>query len=204
MSCMPTSCKVTSDVNSLTVLHDYDELDRYRFAGAASHSPEKVLRGWATDLTATFVDIFVCVHRPDHVLFTTDYHGALDGKSYFSYKATTAFQRYVSAWKEKYNINTKLIFRSTLATNHDSSITSYQHLFDTEAMELGRRDVWDYWDVTSTIIEPLYWAYHRLETPYVYFADKSVISRGLFIDRHHFTYWIYSELNKAMIIKYFL
>ena len=200
-SCMPTSCRLSSSPSM--VIKNKSDLRLYNKSVNVEDS-KLLLSSWTTDTMATFVDSFVRTHYPDHVLLNTGFHGALDGKSAFSDKETLLFTKYVRAWRESHYISTKLIFRSTTCTNFEDHVWSHHYSFDTQAVALSKQQVWDYWDVTSTIIEPLYWAYHRIETPFVYFSDSVEESRGFFIDRHHFVYWVYSEFNKAFIKKYFL
>lgn len=85
---------------------------------------------------------------------------------------------------------------------------------DLGAFELAANNIWDYWDLTATIIE-LYAAYRKVEMPWTYFKaldyakrghpdlDK-VSARGFTWDNLHFVNWIYREINKAMIDRYII
>lgn len=202
LPCMPTECKLNRNnatrIKSVTDLKSYQIMDP-----SATSAKTYVLNSWVVDTTATLVDLFVRFQKPDIVMLTTGFHGRMDGLTAFSRNEAKAFSQYVNAWKHE-SIATKLIFRSTILLLQD--IMHSNHDYDFQATDLAKQGVWEYWNVTGEVLEKLYWAYHRLEVPYVYFAgdEKNVTSRGFMIDNFHYSPWVYTEINKAFIIKYLL
>ncbi len=65
------------------------------------------------DTGAQLIDLFVRYHKPDLAYVTTGFHGWLNGKSDFAIRETKEFERRTPLWKERYGVQTKLIFRST-------------------------------------------------------------------------------------------
>ncbi len=158
--------------------------------------------GWVVKTGAQFIDMFVRIHKPDIVYLTTGFHGWLNGKSEFAKREAREFESRIPLWKEKYGIQTKMIFRSTTFNAAASKVTTPSYKFDAGAIRLANLGVWEYWNISSTL-ERMYWVYRRIETPFVYF-NQNISSRGFFIDPHHYAPWVYNEMNKAFIIKYIL
>ena len=203
LSCMPQNCFVSKNQkDNLIMLNNISDIFQYKnlFKQKESLDPQNSF-GWGIETAAEFINMFVIAHKPDYVYLTTGFHGALNGQSDLAKREATEFQRNKKDWQEKYKIDTKLIFRATTLYS-DKAIHTLSSQYDTDAVRLAKEGIWDYWDVSS-ILEKMYWVYHRIETPSVYF-NANATSRGFMIDEHHYAPWVYSELNKAFIIKYFI
>jgi hypothetical protein len=165
---------------------------------------ELLLSSWTVPTVATLIDIFVRLQKPDIVMLATGLHGRMDGISALSKAESKAMSQVVKKWRENEFIYPKLIFRGTTPS------VEYDHMalhdqFDNQAVEMAKLGIWEYWNISSEVLQKLYWAYHRLELPSIYFSDDdNVTSRGFAIDNVHFAPWVYSEINQAFIIKYIL
>jgi hypothetical protein len=202
LTCMPNRCRINNSIKeTIENVHDVFAYNPRN----VGQKDEFSLSGWSVNATATFIDIFIKLQKPDLVLLSTGFHGRFDGRSNFSLKEAALFSKYAKEWKEM-NIHTKVIFRGTTPSIEPNYMETHAD-YDTLAISLASAGIWEYWNVSGEVIEKLYWAYHRIELPYVYFAsDESNVtrSRGFAIDNFHYVSWVYSEMNKAFLVKYVL
>ncbi len=103
LDCMPGSCSVSNQTDHLTLLNESSDIQL----------KAKQSSGWKVDTGAQLIDLFVRYHKPDLAYVTTGFHGWLNGKSDFAIRETKEFERRTPLWKERYGVQTKLIFRST-------------------------------------------------------------------------------------------
>jgi hypothetical protein len=171
---------------------------------------------WIAHTAAEFMLKFASIHRPDHVIFNTGLHEKFDAKSGASIHEGKYWRAYYKDWQNVTSHGTKFIFKSTTPGFRDT-LTDRRD-FDLMALEMAAHGFWEYWDV-ATVIYDLYLVYRKLELPYYYYRDEeqeekkakekgqevaTFKQRGFTWDPAHYHPWIYNELNKVLIRKYYL
>ena len=165
---------------------------------------------WIANSTAEFVYRFAVAHRPDHVIINTGLHTALDGKNNFFIHEAMEWKKYALMLQETQeglpsHLKTKVVYKSITSLVKNDHIADQREL-DLGAYELAANGVWEYWDVASTIYE-LYMVYRKLETAFNFYHGYAVGAgggnRGFGWDEIHYTPWVYRELNKLLIVKFY-
>jgi hypothetical protein len=165
---------------------------------------------WIAKSASEFILQFAKAHKPDHVIMNTGLHAPLDGKNEMSLLEGMFWR---SHYQQFHKLPTKFIFKSTTPLFHAIELIDNRGL-DLLAYQYAANGLWEYWDISSVIYD-LYIVYRKLELPYYYYRDDdnhdqskkrtttTYRQRGFTWDTLHYHPWIYHELNKLLIRKYY-
>ncbi len=178
LDCMPANCKQS----------------------ATDHS-------WIVKSAAEFILQFAIAQQPDHVIMNTGAHVALNGKNEMSVREGKYWR---SHYQNRLQAPTKFIFKSTTLHYSDKELTDNREK-DFLAYQFAASGLWEYWYIAAVIYE-LYIVYRKLELPYYYYREeekdvekeKHFKQRGFTWDPGHYYPWVYNELNKFLIRKYYM
>jgi hypothetical protein len=187
LECMPSSCKLSATKQS-----------------------------WIAKSATEFILQFVQAQQPDHVIMNTGLHVALNGKTEMSFREGMYWR---SHHQQLLSSSTKFIFKSTTLNFRDKELIDNREA-DFLAYQYAVSGLWEYWDIAAVIYD-LYLVYRKLELPYYYFRDEKTETgqnkasaeglplaafkqRGFTWDAGHYHPWVYHELNKLLIRKFYL
>ncbi len=188
----------------------------------------------STSLTAgEFIFRFVETHHPDHVILNSGLHRDMSGKNEFSNREGKYWKIHKPEFSSSSSIydetsdhshhpsfpRTKFIFRSTTSVWHGREVCDKREN-DLMALQLAVNGLWEYWDV-ATVLYHMYVVYRKVELAYYFYSHgfpstgTSISSlggedlskkamRGFNWDTMHYHPWVYHELNKLLIRKYYL